>query len=90
MKGQGIFRGLMKAVAGIGKPKTTNYPDPVFEDRASHHHEQTVKKVKPKMKCIPGTIVYHDWLVRELGYNRRLADGYQYAFLNKYKINCAN
>ena len=38
------------------------------------------------LDCIPGTITYFDWLVRELGYNRRLADGYMYAFQRGYKV----
>ena len=40
----------------------------------------------PPTKCEPGTVTYRDWLVRELGYDRRLADGYLFAFHNGYTI----
>ncbi len=43
-------------------------------------------KTKRQLPCEPGTIVYFDWLVRELGYDRRLADGYLYAYLNGYRV----
>ena len=43
------------------------------------------KRLQPP-DCVPGTITYFDWLVRELGYDRRLADGYMYAFQRGYKV----
>ena len=95
MKGQGMFRriadGFKKA---IGRPVTHNYPDPVMpspEDRAPKAGRYRIGKVREARPsavppCHPGTITYHDWLVRHLGYNRRLADGYLYAYRNGYNI----
>ena len=96
-KGRGIFRGFIAAMAGFfSRMKfrlfSRNYPNPILQDRYTRDRRgsrQPGKAGKPRLgrpKCDPGTFTYHDWLVRELGYDRRLADGYQYAYLNGYRV----
>lgn len=92
MKGQGMFRRAADTFKrAIGRPVTVKLPDPVFN--SDHEPARVVRRLRgePKKRlrrppCTPGTITYHDWLVRELGYDRRLADGYQYAYLNGYTV----
>ena len=77
MKGQGIFRGIQKAVAGLFS-KTKHYPDPVFRELRDRPEgkRKFEREAKPTVAppCDPGTITYHDKLVRHFG--RRRADGY--------------
>lgn len=101
MKSNRTFNRLIGAVAaiiGMGQSGPRHYADPVFTDprsrrkkRAHGHFSKGRFAIERRKRisappCIPGTITYFDWLVRELGYDRRLADGYMYAFLNGYKI----
>jgi hypothetical protein len=78
------FRNFISSVVDIfRRPKTRTYRNPVLPRVRSHNKK---KKVIKPLPCEPGTIVYRDWLVRELGYDRRLADGYLYAFRNGYSV----
>jgi len=73
--------------------KGNHYADPHLQD--PHHKQRSRigtkanrhgnKRLSPT-KIRPGTIAYQDWLVRELGYDRRLADGYLYAYRNGYNV----
>lgn len=97
MKSNRTFRHMITAIAGFlqrfkwwgGK----TYADPILND--PYHKQRSRAGTKSNRKgckriqmpaCVPGTITYFDWLVRELGYDRRLADGYMFAFLNGYKV----
>ena len=97
MKSNRTFRHMISAVAGfLAHFKwwgSKTYADPHFGD--TYHHQRSRAGTKSNRKgrkrlqapaCVPGTITYFDWLVRELGYDRRLADGYMFAFLNGYKV----
>ena len=96
MKSNRTFRHIISAIAatiGMNRPRSTSYPSPSFIDgpskggdtRARWRRRKPLKRLQPPA-FVPGTITYFDWLVRELGYNRRLADGYMYAFQNGYKV----
>ena len=57
------------------RPKHFSMPDPVFPGSL----RKSSKPRKPRKRlgappCDPGTITYRDWLVRHVGYDRRLAD----------------
>lgn len=98
MKSNRTFRHVLATIAGfLGSlkwwGKTSSYNDPSLRD--PYHRQRSRAGTKSKRKgqkrlqvppCIPGTITYRDWLVKELGYDRRLADGYMFAFLNGYKV----
>jgi len=97
MKGGNTFRGLIaKAVYFLNKLKWWGgkvHANPILGDpyarQRSRIGTRATRKGHRRLKpppCLPGTITYKDWLVRELGYDRRLADGYLYAHLNGYKI----
>lgn len=87
--------GLLQSIVNLVRGwfvSTNEYADPVLRDP---HHRQRSRhgtrsnrptKKRQQLPCEPGTIVYRDWLVRELGYDRRLADGYLYAYRNGYSI----
>ena len=98
MKSNRTFKHMLSAIAGFfgrfkwwGGPKS--YADPSLTDPhhrqrtriGTKHHKRGPKRLQVP-RLIPYTITYHDWLVRELGYDRRLADGYRYAFLNGYNV----
>ena len=97
MKSNRTFKHLIFEIIdyyGTDKPSTKSYPNPAFLDGPSKggdtrarwsNRRKPQKRLQPPA-CIPGTITYFDWLVRELGYNRRLADGYMVAFQNGYKV----
>ena len=94
MKSNRTFRHMLTAIATvIGMSYTRSYSDPVFTDgpskggdtRARYGLRKPQKRLQPPA-LVPGTITYFDWLVRELGYDRRLADGYMYAFQRGYKV----
>ncbi len=99
MKSNRTFRHVLATIAGfIGSlrwwGKTSSYSDPSLSDPYHRKHSRGGTKLNRKGRkrlqmppCIPGTITYFDWLVRELGYDRRLADGYMYAYHNGYKVN---
>ena len=98
MKSNRTFIHMLSAFAGfLGRfkwwGKTNSYADPSLSD--PHHHQRSRAGTKSNRKgqkrlqapeMQPGTITHKDWLVRELGYDRRLADGYYYAFLNGYNV----
>ena len=96
MKSNRTWNHIIASVAGwLGNfkwwGKANSYPslsDPYHRQRsrAGTKSNRKGKKRLPAPDCIPYTITYHDWLVRELGYDRRLADGYRFAFLNGYKV----
>lgn len=97
MKSNGSFRGFIAAVAGfIGSLKwwgKSTYTDPMLRDPYARQRTRigtTAKRLGTKQfkapACVPGTITYRDWLVRKLGYDRRLADGYMFAHLNGYNV----
>lgn len=96
MKSNRTFRhifGVIAATLGImSAPKSRSYPTPTFAPLGTfrgNNSSWNVGKSKKRLQMPdfrPGTITYFDWLVRELGYDRRLADGYMYAFLNGYKV----
>ena len=97
MKGGNIYRGFIAAIAGLlSKFKwwgSKTYSDPHLRDpyhrprsRSGTKINRVGKKRFPVPDCVPGTVTYRDWLVRHLGYDRRLADGYIYAYLNGYTI----
>lgn len=66
MKDKGIFRGIKKAVAGVFS-KTKHYPDPEFTTK-KRYHKPKLRVIKPPvLPCEPGTIAYHDMLVRKFG-----------------------
>lgn len=85
MKG-GAFRGLIVAVSGLiagfglQKSEANHYPDPILKDpykkpRRRKGTRFAGKPGKPRYgypPCHPGTIAYHDKLVRHFG--RREAD----------------
>ena len=94
---RGIFRRIVDAGRKvIGLPVTHHYADPMFQDpryrrkkRALNHFSSgrfVVERIKRDAvpPCEPGTITYHDKLVRHFG--RRRAAGYrqciQRGFLN--------
>ena len=96
MKLNRTFRHMLTAIATvIGMSHTRSYSDPVFTDgpskggdtraRRGRSNFRSHKRLQPPA-LVPGTITYFDWLVRELGYDRRLADGYMYAFQRGYKV----
>ena len=73
--------------------RTHSYGDPSLSDpyhrkrsRAGTTSNRKGKKRLGTPPCVPGTITYLDWLVKELGYDRRLADGYLYAYHNGYNV----
>lgn len=81
---RGIFRRIFAAF-GLGKwftqkPTHHEYPDPSLRKRKRAHGGNrkegpwNITKSIAKPKCEPGTITYRDWLVRHVGYDRRLAD----------------
>jgi len=77
MKGQGMFRRIADQFnKALGRPVTHQLPDPVFRPVAEVRKRRKPGKAKPKraLPCEPGTITYHDKLVRHFG--RRKADGY--------------
>jgi len=80
MKGMGTFRRIADGFKRlVGRPVTHSYPDPVA--RVPKSRRRGVKRygrkndVRPMMrrgnlgppKCEPGTITYHDKLVRHFG-----------------------
>lgn len=86
-------RGMFRRILDVGRktlglPVTRHYADPAFRDprlrkkkRAYGHAQQgrwrgkeLVRRLPP---CAPGTITYHDKLVRHFG--RRRAEGYRIA-----------
>lgn len=87
---RGIFRRMIAMVAmTMGFAITHHYADPVFRDsrgipqrrkKRAHNHisrgrfRRTRALVLKAPPCIPGTISYHDKLVRHFG--RRRADAY--------------
>ena len=94
MKG-GKFRGFIAAMAGaiasaFGRRQkgATTYPDPILADNFTKKrkgHRTPGKAGRPRLgrpSCYPGTYTHLDWLVRHLGYDRRRADGWVYAFQN--------
>ena len=98
---RGMFRGIVAAMAmaAVGFFKHLKwwgpnlYADPHLRD--PYHHQRSRagttdnregQKRLGRPKCTPGTVTYRDWLVRELGYDRRLADGYLFAYRNGYTI----
>ena len=86
------FAATMSRIAGFfGKSKS--YVDPALTDPYARQRTRIGTKANRKGSrrlkappCVPGTITYFDWLVKELNYDRRLADGYLYAYLNGYRI----
>ena len=82
MKGKGTFRGFVNKVRrtfGLSR----KYADPVFQDprdrkkKRAHGHAQRARwrvkeSVRKGLPSDPGTITYHDKLVRHFG--RRRAD----------------
>lgn len=100
MKSNGVHKRLLTAFASvrwfIGKFKwwgKSSYPDPRLSDPYTRQRTRIGTKANRKGRkrlsappCVPGTITYQDWLVRELGYDRRLADGYLFAYQNGYKV----
>jgi len=94
MKSNGVFRVVAKAFAtalsgfNLWWKGTKSYPDPIFRDKYTKKRKGTRipgKFGKPRLgrpACDPGTYTHHDWLVRHLGYDRRKADGWIYAFQN--------
>ena len=89
MKGGTILRMAMifgAAMAGLtGRPQTKHYDDPVFKDPRDRRKKRSSgvssrrftverKKLTAPPKCRPGTITYHDKLVRHFG--RKKADWY--------------
>jgi len=63
------------------RPKGRHYQGPVLVDPyakpRSRHSTRKNRKGRKRLQrpeCIPGTITYRDWLVRHVGYDRRLAD----------------
>lgn len=83
-KQRGMFRRLFSAI-GLSswfthQPKAREYPDPSLRRKKRAHGGNAkrkpwnITKSLAKPKCEPGTITYHDWLVRHVGYDRRLAD----------------
>jgi len=80
---RGIFRRALIAAARLfskKQPVTRNYADPRLRQKKRAHGGN--RKTKPwnitkalaMPSCDPGTVTYRDWLVRHLGYDRRLAD----------------
>ena len=78
---------MAAGLAGLRAPKAKHYPDPILRDPALHRkpartrrrkHDQRpmIKRghIGPPTNCEPGTITYHDMLVRKFG--RREADKY--------------
>ncbi len=75
----------------MGMPVTHHYPDPVFQDpklrrkkRALNHFSRgrfTVERIKRDAvpPCDPGTITYHDMLVRHFG--ARFANDFRRRFI---------
>ena len=98
MKSNRTFRHVLATIAGfLGHfkwwGKSSSYADPSLSDpyhrqrsRAGTTANRKGKKRLGRPAFKPGTITYFDWLVKELGYDRRLADGYMFAFLNGYKV----
>jgi hypothetical protein len=88
MKGGTIRRmaGLFGIIAGVfGRPVTHHYPDPKTRDPRDRKKKRgtgsgsrrfAVERIKRSVAppCHPGTITYHDKLVRHFG--RRQADKY--------------
>ncbi len=83
MKGNGIFRGIIAAVTraftSLKYKLTGRLPTPILQD--PYHRPRTRVGTTKKMTgtkrygyppCVPGTITYHDKLVRHFG--RRYAD----------------
>jgi len=100
MKGKS-FRGFLSAMTGFiagmrpmkkRGPKTTNYPDPVLTNRYTKTRKGSRRPGKigsPRLgrpDCSTGTYTHQDWLVRHLNYNRRLADGYLFAYISGYTV----
>jgi len=84
---RGMFRRIVNAGRKIaGLPVTHQYDDPVIgigapEERRKkspgRYKYRPVKELGPKvLPCEPGTIEYHDKLVRHFG--RRRAEGYRH------------
>ena len=101
MKSNGVRKIITSAFAGIGRffgslkwfGRSRSYGDPAMSDPYKRQRTRIGTRANRKGRkrlqapdCVPGTITYRDWLVRELGYDRRLADGYMYAYLNGYKV----
>ena len=87
VKGSGVFRGIIAAAAMLfarfraNKVRTNHYPDPITRDPYARPRSHTSTKRNshrqgpPRLgrpPCDPGTITYHDKLVRHFG--RREAD----------------
>ncbi len=97
MKSNRTFIHMLSAIGGFLRRfkwwGSKTYADPHFGDTYHNHRSHAGTKSNRKGRkrlqapdLKPGTITHKDWLVRELGYDRRLADGYYYAFLNGYKV----
>ncbi len=97
MKGGNTYRGFIAAMIGLASGfgrgnQTKHHPDPVLRmplDTFRHGSSKQgkIREVRHAIPpCEPGTITYRDWLVKELGYDRRLADGYLYAYHNGYSV----
>jgi len=90
MKG-GVFRGFITAMAGFVYSikervpiRATHYPDPVLSDPYKKLRRSRVvgkPRIRRVLKCEPGTISYHDKLVRHFG--RRQADKFGRLIQNK-------
>ena len=96
MKGSGVFRGVVAALHLMAsrliprRTKTSHYPDPICVDPYANraggggHPRGRSYQGKPRLgrpPCEPGTITYHDKLVRQ--YGRRIADHIQFLMRDK-------
>ena len=87
MSKQGMFRRIVDtARKAMGMPVTHHYPDPEsYVKPAGTGRRKFVRKAKPKSRipCDPGTITYHDKLVKHFGARKAL--GYRYAIQSGYQ-----
>lgn len=87
MKDKGIFRAILATFAGLmASPRAKHYPDPIIRSPENRRRKKRahgvssgrfrVERKKRRAYCNngPGTIGYHDLLVRHFG--RREADKY--------------
>ena len=83
MKGGTIRRIANNFKRLLGRPVTTHYKDPVITDprdrrkkRGSSHSKAVTSSTASSLRvCVPGTIQYHDKLVKHFG--RRQAEKYR-------------
>ncbi len=76
---------VRRVVDTFRQPKAKKYPDPVFVKKPSTRYRRKTIERKRRLgppECYPGTVTYRDALVRHLGYDRRKADGWLYAWRN--------